>query len=62
MKVKAVEVSEECEYVTAGSIYECHEYLPKLGLVFLVGDRGSEVIGHVSSEKDAHGVKWEIVE
>lgn len=62
MKVKAVEVDESCRYVTVGKVYDCHEYLPKLGLVFLVGDRGSEVIGHVSSEKDAHGVKWEIVE
>lgn len=62
MKVKAVEVDALCEYVTAGRVYECHDYLPKLGLVSLVGDRGSEVIGHVSSEKDAHGVKWEIVE
>lgn len=62
MKVKAAEVGEECEYVTAGSIYECHDYLPKLGIVFLTGDRGNEVIGIVSSEKDAHGVRWEIVE
>ena len=62
MKVKAVEVDESCEYVTAGSIYECHDYLPKLSIVFLTGDRGNEVIGLVSSEKDAHGVKWEIVE
>lgn len=62
MKVKAVEVDASCEYVTAGSVYECHDYLPKLGLVFLTGDRGNEVIGVISSEKDAHGVTWEIVE
>lgn len=62
IKVKAVEVDASCEYVTAGSVYECHGYLPELGLVFLTGDRGNEVIGAVSSEKDAHGVKWEIVE
>lgn len=40
VKVKAVEVDESCEYVTAGSVYECHDYLPKLNLVFLTGDRG----------------------
>lgn len=62
MKVKAVEVDASCEYVTKGSVYACHDYLPKLGIVFLTGDRGNEVIGIVSSEKDAHGVKWEIVE
>lgn len=40
MKVKAVEVNESCEYVTAGSVYECHNYLPEIGLVFLTGDQG----------------------
>lgn len=62
MKVKAVEVDASCEYVTEGSVYTCRDYLPAFGLVFLVGDSGSDVIGYVSSEKDAHGVKWEIVE
>ena len=62
VKVKAVEVDASCEYVTEGSVYECRDYLPKLGVVFLTGDRGNGVIGIVSREKDAHGVKWEIVE
>ena len=62
MKVKAVEVNESCEYVTPGMVYECHYYLPKLSIVYLTGDHGYEVIGVVSGEKDAHGVKWEIVE
>ncbi|QBJ02954.1 hypothetical protein QCF76_gp04 [Escherichia phage ZCEC5] len=62
MKVKAVEVDASCEYVTEGSVYECSDYLPKLGLVFLTGDGGEEVIGLVDGGKDAHGVKWEIVE
>lgn len=61
MKVKAIEVDESCEYITAGSVYELHGYLPEMNLIFLTGDRGSEVIGVVSDEKDAHGVKWEIV-
>lgn len=62
MKVKAVEVDESCRYVTMGKLYDCHDYLPELGIVFLTGDRGYEVIGTISNEKDAHGVKWEIVE
>lgn len=62
MKVKAVEVGASCEYVTAGRVYECHDYLPDFSLVFLTGDGGEEVIGLVDGGKDAHGVKWEIVE
>lgn len=62
MKVKAVVVDESCGYVTEGKVYECHDYLPKLSIVCLTGDHGHKVIGVVSSGKDAHGVKWEIVE
>lgn len=61
-RVKAIEVEESCRYVTVGKVYDCHDYLPELGIVFLTGDRGNEVIGVISSEKDAHGVKWELVE
>lgn len=60
-RVKAIEVEESCRYVTVGKVYDCHYYLPELGIVFLTGDRGNEVIGVISSEKDAHGVKWELV-
>lgn len=60
-RVKAVEVEESCRYVTVGKVYDCHDYLPKIGLVFLTGDRGNEVIGQISNEKDAHGVKWGLV-
>lgn len=48
-------------YVTVGKVYDCHDYLPEQGLVFLIGDRGYEVIGKISKEKDAHGVKWWLV-
>lgn len=61
IKVKAIEVEESCRYVTVGKEYDCHYYLPEQGIVFLTGDRGYEVIGKISSEKDAHGVKWELV-
>lgn len=60
-RVKAVEVEESCSYVTAGKVYNCHDYLPEQGIVFLTGDRGCEVIGKISNEKDEHGVKWELV-
>lgn len=60
-RVKAIEVEESCRYVTVGKVYDCHDYLPEQGLVFLTGDRGYEVIGKISNEKDAHGVKWELV-
>lgn len=60
-RVKAVEVEESCRYVMVGKVYDCHDYLPRQGLVFLTGDRGHEVIGQISNEKDAHGVKWELV-
>lgn len=60
-RVKAIEVEESCRYVTVGKVYYCHDYLPELGIVFLTGDRGNEVIGVISSEKDSHGVKWELV-
>lgn len=60
-RVKAIEVEESCRYVTVGKEYDCHDYLPELGIVFLTGDRGNEVIGVISSEKDAHGVKWELL-
>lgn len=43
--------------MTVGKVYDCHDYLPEQGIVFLTGDRGYEVIGKVSNEKDAHGVK-----
>lgn len=61
-RVKAIEVEESCRYVTVDKVYDCHDYLPELGIVFLTGDRGNEVIVVISSEKDAHGVKWELVE
>ena len=60
-RVKAIEVEESCRYVTVGKVYDCHDYLPELGIVFLTGDLGNELIGVISSEKDAHGVKWELV-
>lgn len=60
-RVKAIEVEESCSYVTVAKVYDCHNYLPELGIVFLTGDRGNEVIVVISSEKDAHGVKWELV-
>lgn len=60
-RVKAIEVEESCRYVTVGKVYDCHDYLHELGIVFLIGDRGCEVIGKISNEKDAHGVKWELV-
>lgn len=62
MKVKAVEVNESCRYVTEGCVYNCHEHELSKNLVVMVDDEGEELIGLVSSEKDAHGVKWEIVE
>ena len=61
IKVKAIEVEESCRYVTVGKEYDCHDYLPEQGIVFLTGDGGYEVIGKISNEKDAHGVKWELV-
>lgn len=61
IRVKAIEVDESCRYVTVGKVYDCHDYLPKQGLVFLTGDRGHEVIGQILDGKDAHGVKWELV-
>ena len=61
IKVKAIEVEESCRYVTVGKVYDCHDYLHELGIVFLIGDRGCEVIGKISNEKDEHGVKWELV-
>lgn len=61
IKVKAIEVEESCRYVTVGKEYDCHDYLPEQGIVFLTGDRWYEVIGKISNEKDAHGVKWELV-
>lgn len=61
IKVKAIEVEESCRYVTVGKEYDCHDYLPEQGIVFLTGDRGYEVIGKICNEKDAHGVKWELV-
>lgn len=60
-RVKAVEVEESCRYVTVGKVYDCHDYLPEQGIVFLTGDRWCEVIGKISNEKDEHGVKWELV-
>lgn len=62
MKVKAVEVDESCEYVTEGKVYTCDVFKPGSSLVVLTGDDGEEVIGLVDGGKDAHGVKWEIVE
>lgn len=62
IRVKAIEVDETCRYVTVGKVYDCHDYLPDEWIVFLIGDRGYEVIGKISNEKDAHGVKWELVE
>lgn len=61
IRVKAIEVDESCRYVTFCKVYDCHNYLPKQGLVFLTGDRGCEVIGQILDGKDAHGVKWELV-
>lgn len=61
IRVKAIEVEESCRYVTVCKVYNCHDYLPEQGIVFLIGDRGCEVIGKISNEKDAHGVKWELV-
>lgn len=40
-RVKAIEVEESCRYVTVGKEYDCHDYLPELGIVFLTGDRGN---------------------
>ena len=60
-RVKAIEVEETCRYVTVGKVYDCHDYLPEQGIVFLTGDRGHEVTGRILDGKDAHGVKWELV-
>ena len=49
IRVKAIYVEETCRYVTVGKEYDCHDYLPELGIVFLTGDRGNEVIGVISS-------------
>lgn len=46
-RVKAIEVEESCRYVTVGKVYDCHYYLPEQGIVFLIGDRGHEVIGQI---------------
>lgn len=62
MKVKAVEVDASCGYVTEGEVYTCDVFKPGSSLVVLTGDGGEEVIGLVDGGKDAHGVKWEIVE
>lgn len=62
MKVKAVEVDASCGYVTEGKVYTCDVFKPGSSLVVLTGDGGEEVIGLVDGGKDAHGVKWEIVE
>ena len=62
MKVKAVEVDKSCGYVTEGKVYTCDAFKPGSRLVVLTGDGGEEVIGLVDSGKDAHGVKWEVVE
>lgn len=61
IRVKPIEVEEKCRYVTVGKVYDCHDYLHELGIVFLIGDRGCEVIGKISKEKDEHGVKWGLV-
>lgn len=62
MKVKAVEVDASCGYVTEGKVYTCEVFRPGSSLVVLTGDGGDKVMGLVGSGKDAHGVKWEIVE
>lgn len=62
MKVKAVEVDASCGYVTEGKVYTCDVFKPGSSLVVLTGDGGEEVLGLVDGGKDAHGVKWEIVE
>lgn len=62
MKVKAVEVDASCGYVAEGKVYTCDVFKPGSSLVVLTGDGGEEVIGLVDGGKDAHGVKWEIVE
>ena len=61
IRVKAIEVEDTCRYVTVGKVYDCHDYLHELGIVFLIGDRGCEVIGKISKDDDDHGGKWELV-
>ena len=62
MKVKAVEVSEECGYVTKGKVYDVKDS-PTSGLGFVVDDDGDYILIYFSGEGECtHGVKWEIVE
>lgn len=62
MKVKAVEVSEECDYVTKGKVYDVKDS-PTSGLGWVVDDVGCSIFIDFSDYGEcAHGVKWEVVE
>jgi hypothetical protein len=65
MKVKATKVTElrTLDYVTEGKVYDVQDPTAD-GLGWVVDDVGDSIFIDFSDdgEKDAHGVKWEILE
>ena len=62
MKVKAVEVNEECDYITKGKVYDVQDPTAD-GLGWVVDDVGDSIFIDFSDDGEcAHGVTWEIVE
>lgn len=62
MKVKAVEVSEECDYITKGKVYDVLN-LDRFGFVDITDDVGDTICIYPRDDGEcAHGVTWEIVE
>ena len=60
MKVKALEVSAECGYITKGKVYDVQDPIVGAG-GWVVDDVGDEIcIGFNVLRECAHGVKWEV--
>lgn len=62
MKVKAVEVSEECDYITKGKVYDVLN-LDRFGFGYVTDDVCDTICIYLRDDDEcAHGVTWEIVE
>ena len=62
MKVKAVEVSEECDYVTKDKVYDVLS-ADRFGFGYVIDDVCDTIYVYLRDDDEcAHGVKWEIVE